>query len=35
MMDGNMRDMSVRFRALNQSVAAMGVDVDQMARPLP
>lgn len=34
-MDGNMRDMSVRFRALNQSVGAMGVDVDQMARPLP
>jgi len=34
-MDGSMRDMSVRFRALNQSVGAMGADVDQMARPLP
>lgn len=33
--DGNMRDMSVRFRGLNRGVGAMGVDVDQMARPLP
>lgn len=33
--DGNVREMSMRFRGLNLSVGAMGVDVDQMARPLP
>jgi methyl-accepting chemotaxis protein len=33
--DGNVREMSLRFRGLNMSVGAMGVDVDQMARPLP
>lgn len=33
--DGNVRDMSMRFRGLNLSVGAMGVDVDQMARPIP
>jgi methyl-accepting chemotaxis protein len=34
-MNTSMHDMSIRFRALNQSVGAMGVDVDQMARPVP
>lgn len=34
-MNGSLRDMSIRFRVLNQSVGAMGVDVDQMARPVP
>jgi hypothetical protein len=34
-MDDAMRDIAVRFRALNQSVGAMGVDVDQMSRTLP
>jgi methyl-accepting chemotaxis protein len=33
--DGNVREMSLRFRGLNMSVGAMGVDVDQMARPVP
>jgi len=28
-------DMSQRFRGLNRSVAGMGADVDQMARPIP
>jgi methyl-accepting chemotaxis protein len=37
-MDGlnaGIHDMSQRFRALNRSVAGMGADVDQMARPIP
>jgi hypothetical protein len=34
-MDGNLRDIALRFHALNRSVGAMGVDVNQMARPLP
>ncbi|MEA1049865.1 hypothetical protein U5801_08595 [Lamprobacter modestohalophilus] len=34
-MDGNLRDIAVRFHGLNRSVGAMGVDVNQMARPLP
>lgn len=34
-MDGSVRDMTLRFRDLNRSVGAMGMDVDQMARPLP
>jgi hypothetical protein len=28
-------EMSQRFRGLNRSVAGMGEDVDQMARPIP
>jgi methyl-accepting chemotaxis protein len=28
-------DMAGRFRGLNQSVGAMGVDVNQMAQPIP
>lgn len=28
-------DMTLRFRGLNRSVAGMGSDVDQMARPIP
>ncbi|MBK5938012.1 hypothetical protein [Halochromatium roseum] len=34
-MDGNLRDISLRFHGLNRSVGAMGVDVNQMSRPLP
>lgn len=33
--DTSVRDMSMRFHALNRNVGAMGADVDQMARPLP
>lgn len=28
-------DMALRFRTLNQKVGQMGLDVDQMARPVP
>ncbi len=34
-MDANLHDIAVRFHGLNRSVGAMGVDVNQMARPLP
>lgn len=34
-MTTSVSDMSVRFRALNQKVGQMGLDVDQMARPVP
>jgi uncharacterized protein YoxC len=34
-MTASVSDMSVRFRALNQKVGQMGLDVDQMARPVP
>lgn len=34
-MERNLRDMSARFHGLNRSVGAMGVDVNQMGRPLP
>ncbi|MBK1705165.1 hypothetical protein [Halochromatium glycolicum] len=34
-MERNLRDISARFHGLNRSVGAMGVDVNQMGRPLP
>jgi len=34
-MDVNLHDIAVRFHGLNRSVGGMGVDVNQMARPLP
>lgn len=33
--DSSAYDMSMRFRDLNQTMGIMGMDVDQMARPLP
>lgn len=33
--DGSVADLAARLRALNQKVAQMGVDVEQMARPVP
>jgi methyl-accepting chemotaxis protein len=35
LMDANLGDIALRFHSLNRSVGAMGVDVNQMARPLP
>jgi hypothetical protein len=34
-MRGAMDDMALRFRALNARVGAMGVDVHEMAKPVP
>jgi methyl-accepting chemotaxis protein len=34
-MHGAMSDMALRFRAMNASVGAMGVDVREMAKPVP
>jgi hypothetical protein len=32
---GAVSDMALRFRGLNRNVGQMGLDVDQMARPVP
>ncbi|RKT43839.1 hypothetical protein [Thiocapsa rosea] len=33
--NASVSDMALRFRGLNQKVGQMGLDVDQMARPVP